>query len=155
MTEEFIFCQKSYGNTTRLIVFYTSKIISLPFTPRPNKSPKKMCLKIRDKISCTLVLLILNFFDPNPNSYGFASHSKFQFFIFEENFTKFNLALRGLTPGRYPYQKLLQYDQRPSDIILWKQGNFCESKLLWIYKLIFEIFKRFFHFRNNRSKACY
>ena len=31
MTEEFYFCQKSYGNTTRLKIFYTSKKISLPF----------------------------------------------------------------------------------------------------------------------------
>ena len=37
------------------------------------------------------------------------------------------------TPGRHQTQKLLQYDERPSYMILWKQGNFCESKLLWVY----------------------
>ena len=31
ITEEFCFCQNSYGNTTRLKIFYTSKKISLPF----------------------------------------------------------------------------------------------------------------------------
>ena len=31
MTEEFFFCQMSYGNTTRLKIFYTSKKISPPF----------------------------------------------------------------------------------------------------------------------------
>ena len=31
MTKEFILGQKSYGNTTRLKIFYTSKKISLPF----------------------------------------------------------------------------------------------------------------------------
>ena len=46
MTEEFIFCQMSYGNTTRLKIFYTQKKISLPFTPRPNKSSKKKFLRI-------------------------------------------------------------------------------------------------------------
>ena len=31
MTEEFFIFQNSYGNTTRLKIFYTSKKISLPF----------------------------------------------------------------------------------------------------------------------------
>ena len=65
-------------------------------------------------------------------SYGNTTRLK----IFDTIF----FSVSGLTPGRYPYQKLLRYDQRPSDMILWKQGNFFESKLLWVYKFILEIF---------------
>ena len=46
-----------------------------------------------------------------------------------------------LTRDRYPYKILLQYDQRPSYIILWKRGNFYVPKLLWTnngFKLILE-----------------
>ena len=71
MTEEFYFCQKSYGNTTRLKIFYTQKKISLPFTPRPNKSSKKQFLRIEYKIPWTYVLPILKSFDPHQKSYGF------------------------------------------------------------------------------------
>ena len=51
--------------------FDSQKNISLPFTPRPNKSPKKISLKIGYKIPWTYMLLILKFFDPHQKSYGF------------------------------------------------------------------------------------
>ena len=71
MTEKICFFKMSYGNTTRLIFFYTHKKISLPFTPRSNKSSKKKFLRIGYYIPYTLVLLTLKFFDPHQKSYGF------------------------------------------------------------------------------------
>ena len=88
MTEEFFWCQKSYGNTTRFNSFYIKK--------------KKT--------------------DTGSGTFGRTN------------------------------QKLLRYDQRPSDMILWKQENFCDSKLLWLYNGLKFIFERFFSLRDNQSK---
>ena len=46
-----------------------------------------------------------------------------------------------------------QYDQRPSYMILWKQGYFYESKLLWTYNGLKFNFERFFRLREIRSKV--
>ena len=49
-------------------------------------------------------------------------------------------------PGGYPNQNLHRYDERPSYMILLKQGNLCESKLIWAYNGLKFIFERFFRF---------
>ena len=82
MTEEFFLCQKSYGNTIRMIFFYT-----------------------------------------------------------HENFSVTGPGIFGRTD-----QKKIQYDQRPTHMIFWKQANFCESKLLWAYNDLKFIFRRFIRF---------
>ena len=46
-------------------------------------------------------------------------------------FTQFFFSVTVLGPGRYPNENLILYDQRSSSMILWKRGNFGESKLLW------------------------
>ena len=55
-------------------------------------------------------------------------------------YTDFFFPVTVPSPWRYPNKNLLQYDQRPTYMILWKQGNFCKSKLLWVNKFIFEIY---------------
>ena len=55
-------------------------------------------------------------------------------------YTDFFFSVTVPSPWRYPNKNLLQYDQRPTYMILWKQGNFCKSKLLWVHKFIFEIY---------------
>ena len=56
-------------------------------------------------------------------------HHSIQYFLH----TIFFFSVTVLGPGRYPYQNLILYDQRSSSMILWKRGNFVESKLLWAY----------------------
>ena len=38
-------------------------------------------------------------------------------------------------------------------MILWKQGNFCESNLLWAYCGLSSFFERFFHL--SESESCF
>ena len=57
--------------------------------------------------------------------------------------------------GRYSNQNLLWYDQRPSYIILLKQGNFGVSKLWWAYNGFKFIFGRFFRLCEIGSKSCF
>ena len=59
------------------------------------------------------------------NFYG--NTTRFNFF-----YTQFFFAIRAPGPGRHLNENLLRYDWRSSYMILCKQGNFCESKLLWI-----------------------
>ena len=54
---------------------------------------------------------------------------------------------------RYLNQNLLLYDERPSYLILWKQGNFYELKLLWSYNGLKFNFERFSRLRESRSKV--
>ena len=66
------FSVKSFMGTPLDWKFFTlKKKISLPFTPRPNKSSKKKFLRIGYKIPWTYVLPILKSFDPHQKSYGF------------------------------------------------------------------------------------
>ena len=69
MTEVF-FLVKSHMGTPLDWFFFTLKKKSLHFALRPNKSQKKIPLKIGYKIPWTYVLLILKFFDPHQKSYG-------------------------------------------------------------------------------------
>ena len=71
MTEGFYCCQKSYGNTTGMKNSATIKKFQFHFRSKLNKSPEKISLKIGYKIPWTYVLLILKFFDPHQQSYGF------------------------------------------------------------------------------------
>ena len=48
-------------------------------------------------------------------------------------FTHIFFSVTVLGPGRYPNQNLILYGDRSSMMILWKRGNFGESKLLWAY----------------------
>ena len=50
-------------------------------------------------------------------------------------------------------QKCFQCGQRPSYMILWKQGNFCESKLLWANNGLKFNFELFFCLRQSRLKV--
>ena len=54
-------------------------------------------------------------------------------------------------PKEVSNQNLLRYEERPFYMILWKQENFGESKLLWAYKFNFE---RFFCLWAIGSKSC-
>ena len=56
-------------------------------------------------------------------SYG--NPARFHFFYIQ---FFFSVTVPG--PGRYQNQNLLRYDQRPSYMIVWKRGDFGESKLL-------------------------
>ena len=66
---------------------------------------------------------------------------------------KYSVSVSG-TFGRTD-QKFFRYDQRSSKMILWKRGNFGESKLLWAYndsKFISEVIFRLFEIE---SKSCF
>ena len=65
---------------------------------------------------------------------------------------RFFFSVRVQGPWGYPNEKLLRYDQRSYYIILWKLGHFCESKLLWALKFIFD---RFFRRCEIRSKVAF
>ena len=54
---------------------------------------------------------------------------------------------------RYPNQNTLWYDEKTFYLILWKQGKFCESKLLWAYNSLKANFVRFSRFCESRSKV--
>ena len=145
MTEEFFLCQKSYGNTTRLKNFDRQKKISVSGSGRFRRTNQK---SLR--------------YDQRPPYMIFWKQGNFceskllwlyngLKFIFE----RFSLKKKSVTgSGRFgrTNQKSLRYDQRPSYMILWKQGNFCESKLLWLYNGLKFIFERFFSLRDNQSK---
>ena len=40
-------------------------------------------------------------------------------------------------------------------MIFWKPGNFCESKVLWVYNGLNSIFGRFFRLFEIGSKSCF
>ena len=58
--------------------FYTQKKKSLHFALRPNKSQKKIPLKIGQKIPWTYVFLILKFFNPHQNPMGLECFFRMQ-----------------------------------------------------------------------------
>ena len=69
MSEEFFLSKVIWEHHS--IDFFLHLKKTLHFALRPNKSQKKIPLKIGYKIPWTYVLLILKFFDPHHKSYGF------------------------------------------------------------------------------------
>ena len=76
--------------------------------------------------------------------YGYTT----RFIFFYAEFV-FSVTVPG--PGRYLNQNFLRYGERPSCMILWKQGNFCVSKLPWAHKFNFD---RCFRLSEIGSKSC-
>ena len=70
MIERFFWCQKSYGNITRLNILRTLKKYQFGFIAKPNKSSKKKLLKNIVKVEHVSRCPSPFFLDPHRNSYG-------------------------------------------------------------------------------------
>ena len=69
--KNFVVVKIHMGTPLEWKILLRSKNFQLHFRSKPNKSPKKLSLKIGYKIPWTYVRLILKFFHPHQKSYGF------------------------------------------------------------------------------------
>ena len=70
MIERFFWCQKSYGNTTRLNILRTFKKISVRFHSQAKQELKKKLVKNIVKVEHVSRCPSPFFLDPHRNSYG-------------------------------------------------------------------------------------
>ena len=69
--KDFFVVKSLMGTSLEWKILLRSKNFQFQFRSKLNKSPQKISLKIGYKIPWTYVLLILKFFDPHQQSYGF------------------------------------------------------------------------------------
>ena len=141
--EQIWVCQNSYGfRAIWTQIFFQSKIyLNRSSAQKSHQKSLKSCLRTLYDVMNDMAE---EFFFCQ-NSYG--NTTPFNFFNAQKKYSVTGSGTFGRTD-----QKLFRYDQRTSDMILWKRGNFGESKLLWAYNGLKFCLEWFFRLRESRSK---